>query len=238
LEVSAVPSRKSLLAELPYVQLEVSGTSALVGADESDPGSQDWFARVTATVASGPETSHWHHLDGAALRTKDLDKATTEATIFEASGLTLDLYRTDDPFASLDARSQDYAHFLGLFDADGELTEDLDCGAFGNSLVIIDRARLAPAWRGLGGVGRLLIGELLPWICSSPQLVAVHPFPTDLDREQKRDDAVFKPALEQVRRTWRSLAFEPFSDDVWVMHPEKRTHSDALEQLRHELIHQ
>lgn len=85
-------------------------------------------------------------------------------------------------------------------------------------MVIIDDVRLSPAWRGLGGVGRLLTGRLLRWISDQPRVVAVHPFPIDLDDDACQDPAVFDPAMRRVRGMW--VRFEPFTDDIWIMDPQ------------------
>ncbi|MFC9391173.1 hypothetical protein [Streptomyces venezuelae] len=34
-----------------------------------------------------------------------------------------------------------------------------------------------------------------------------------------------------VQRTWRSLGFEPFREDVWVMQPHLSAHGEAVERL-------
>jgi hypothetical protein len=127
---------------------------------------------------------------------------------------------------------------MGLFGSDGELVPELDerLAPLGNSLVIIDRAQLAPAWRGLGGVGKLLMGQLLPWICSDARAVALHPFPIDLGKEQGKDNATFTTALDKVKRTWGSIGFAPFTEDVWIMDPARVDHDNAMKELRKKLL--
>jgi hypothetical protein len=90
-----------------------------------------------------------------------------------------------------------------------ELAEELESSlnGGGGQVVILDRVRLAPAWRGCGGIGRLLTIRLLHWVCDNPQAVALYPFPIDLDRGQKKDDAVFGKAMKSVQRTWKSIGF-------------------------------
>ncbi|WP_410583766.1 hypothetical protein [Amycolatopsis sp. lyj-108] len=77
--------------------------------------------------------------------------------IFEANGLTIDLQHVDDVHDALDARSgRDQFGFVTLQNGLEDQIQSL-----GSHVVIIDRVRLAPAWRGLGGVGRLLTARLL-----------------------------------------------------------------------------
>ncbi|OLZ57589.1 hypothetical protein BS330_14880 [Amycolatopsis keratiniphila subsp. nogabecina] len=97
------------------------------------------------------------------------------------------------------------------------------------------RVQLAPAWRGLGGVGRLLTARLLRWICTDPRLVAVLPFPIDLDRGLLKDDSIFEPALEKVRRTWAALGFQPATDQLWIMDPADGAHESTITSSMHTL---
>lgn len=73
---------------------------------------------------------------------------------------------------------RDYEHFVPLFDKSGDLGLHGDLEDYlvnGTHVAIIDRAGIASAWRGLGGVGRLLIGRMLRWVTSQASLVATHP---------------------------------------------------------------
>ncbi|MDK0520558.1 hypothetical protein [Streptomyces sp. ML-6] len=157
-----------------------------------------------------------------------------ELTILSMSGLTVDLWRVGSIYVSLDARDADYAHFMPLFEEAGEigLHPDLEEGLVsGDQIVIIDRVRIAPAWRGLGGVGRLLIGRLLRWVAGQAALVATHPYPIDIPVSE-RDDTEREAREEAViQRTWQSLGFEPFREDVWVMQPYLSTHDEAVGRL-------
>ncbi|MBE1467427.1 hypothetical protein [Kibdelosporangium phytohabitans] len=229
--------RESLLTQLEHVQLRLHGEAALVGADETDPGTLDWNASAYISIfADEDEGNHpWHAADGVALARTTRNSDHTELVMFEADGLIVDLQHVDDVFDALDARSQDYADFIpifgrthsfGILNLVSDLEETLEPG--GNRVVIVDRVRLAPAWRGLGGVGRLLTGRLLRWVCDDPQVVVVHPFPTELDQDALDDPAVFDPAMQRVRQVWASLGFERHTDDIWFMDPRLTTHSDAL----------
>ncbi len=77
-------------------------------------------------------------------------------------------------------------------------------------------------------MGRLLTARLPRWVCDEPRIVAVHPSSIDLDSHQRRDDEVFIPAMQQVRRTWASLGFEPFTDDLWIKAPRSSAHDKAV----------
>ena len=159
-------------------------------------------------------------------------------TILQANGLVIDLWRVQDIFDALDARSQDYANFIPMFGERGpygevelieELEDSLELG--GSQVVILDRVRLAPAWRGCGGIGRLLTIRLLHWLCDDPRAVFLKPFPIDLDEDQQKDDAVFRKAMTTVRRTWKSIGFQPFSDDIWVLDPRTGSYERTVKKL-------
>ncbi|WP_413102419.1 hypothetical protein [Streptomyces sp. Inha503] len=163
----------------------------------------------------------------------------TELTIFSMSGLTLELSRIGRIYDSLDSRDSDYEHFARLFDSSGDLGlhPDLDdCLVTGTHVVIIDRARIdrariASAWRGLGGVGRLLIARMLRWTSVDAAIVATHPFPIDIPVDERDDEARVLREKAAVQRTWESLGFEPFREDLWVMKPRLRGHEDAVRRL-------
>lgn len=235
--------RDTLLRELEFAKIEVTGRSDLIGTDETDPGTMDWWARVTLTAFDQqPDQIDWDAVDGAALGEAKEMPGEREFTIFEASGLRIDREAVGDVSEALDARSEDYAKFVPLFsetrsfgfvDLVGGLEDETE-GASGEVL-IIDRVRLAPAWRGLGGVGRLLTARVARWASSQPSLVAVHPFPIDLDFADRQDATVFDPAMERVRRVWESLAFKQFDDQIWVMNPILVSHSEAVQRLEVEL---
>lgn len=231
--------RAAFLQELGYATIEVSGWSHLKGADEADQGTMDWSAKVIITVLDGdPLQTGWHEVDDAFLETTNGVDGEKRFTIFEAWGLRIDRKEVGDVSDALDARSADYAKYIPLF-ADtqsfgvvdlAEAIEDEIEGGSGE-VVIIDRVRLAPAWRGMGGVGRLLIARAVRWVCSEPSLVAVHPFPIDLSGEERKDKAVFESALDRVRRMWESLAFKQFDDDIWIMNPILAGHGEAVHRL-------
>ncbi|MEU6129551.1 hypothetical protein ABZ805_10300 [Saccharopolyspora sp. NPDC047091] len=235
--------RRSLLAQLDYVELAVSGRTSVVGSDLTDPGVMDWSAAATIRDPSdevGTELESDLRVDGIALSTTTTADHGQVLTLFEADGIIIDLTRADDVFDALDARSADDAHFLPLFDGEtgfSEIAEELDAtleiGA--SRVLIVHRVRIAPAWRGLGGVGRLLIGRTLAWMCTGSELVAVNPFPIDLGPHVSRDGELFADSLRQVQRTWASIGFNPFKDDIWIMDPALGAHERAIAEISREL---
>ncbi|MEV4143627.1 hypothetical protein AB0J40_08150 [Amycolatopsis sp. NPDC049691] len=234
-----------LLDQLKWVELRVSNHANLVGADETDPGTVDWCAAATVRVLPADEPDDvrpWYEDESTALSVKALDAEAIGVTILEANGLTIDLRHVNDLHDALDARSADYAEFIPLFGGrdrfgfvtlKGDLEEDVE--SLGSQAVIIDRVRLAPGWRGLGGVGRVLIARLLRWVCADPRLVAVYPFPIDLDRSLLDDESIFEPAFERVCRTWASLGFRPATDKLWIMDPADGEHENAVDRLEEAL---
>ncbi|MFI2734875.1 hypothetical protein [Streptomyces sp. NPDC018711] len=133
-------------------------------------------------------------------------------TILTTSGLTLDLWRIGNVYASPDSRDADHEHFAPLFEASGGLglhSEPEECLVSGDQVVIIDRVRIAPAWRGPGGVGRLPIGRMLRRVAGRAAIVATHPYPIDIPVGE-RDDAT-REAREKavVQRAWQSWGSRP-----------------------------
>lgn len=237
---------KALPGDVSRIRLTVGGEAALVGADTDDPGTMDWWGWATITEYPSvfddddeddvdPERLKQ---DGFALSTKDIGDGGLRMTILEAHGLMIDLWRVQNIYDALDARSEDYANFIPMFGEHGhygelELVEELEdlLEPGGSQVVILDRAWLAPAWRGCGGVGRLLTIRLLRWLCDDPRAVALKPFPIDLDEDQKQDEAVFRKAMTTVRRTWKSVGFQPFSDDIWVLDPRTGSYDRTVRRL-------
>ena len=213
-----------------------------------DPGTMDWWG--TASMSEWPlGDEDEDDLDperlkqsGFALSTEDLDGGGLKMTVLEAHGLLVDLWRVEDILSALDARSQDYANFIPMFGERGEygqleLAEELEASlnGSGGQVVLLDRVWLAPAWRGCGGIGRLLTIRLLHWVCDNPQAIALCPFPIDLDEEQKKDDAAFGKALKTVQRTWKSIGFEPFTDRIWILDPHTASFDRTVKKLSAQL---
>ncbi|MGI8331335.1 hypothetical protein ACRYCC_15330 [Actinomadura scrupuli] len=104
-------------------------------------------------------------------------------------------------------------------------------------LLITHEARLAPAWRRLGGVGRLLTGRLINVIAPNA-LVALKPFPVDVARDA---DGVAVPAdfdrlMPGIRRAWAVLGFEGYGEDLMVLDTTLTTLPQALKTLTADLL--
>jgi hypothetical protein len=119
-----------------------------------------------------------------------------------------------------------------------ELVDELQdkLALFGSQVVLVDRVRLATAWRSHGGIGRLLTARLLRWVCHEARAVALMPSPIALDeKQQEEDEAAFKQEMAKVRGTWKSLGFKPFGKDVLVMDPGMVYHDEAARKLARKL---
>ncbi|SFQ53633.1 hypothetical protein [Amycolatopsis rubida] len=110
---------RQLLAQLEWVELHLNNQASLAGSDETDPGTSDWWASATVRVLPDEDEADgiqpWYKAEGTALSTKRLDEESSDITIFEATGLTIDLQHVEDVHDALDARSEDYAKFIPLF---------------------------------------------------------------------------------------------------------------------------
>lgn len=232
---------KKLLGSLPYLTFQYSASSNLVGLDPHEIGSQDWSVTGSIETFDDGDDADEHWSEDPSTRLGELSQrdGETESIIFEMSGFTVDLQKTDDLRDSLDARSADSTHFMSLASGslDGlsdELVEFLDLD-HQSRLTIIDRVQLAPAWRGLGGVGRLLIGHALNWVAADSQCVATQPHPFFLSDGLERGPE-FTKALASVRHTWASLGFVPFREDLYVLH--STLHEEAVAALEEEFLDQ
>ena len=153
----------------------------------------------------------------------------------------LDLRQVQNPYESLDADSQELEAYGCLFDlGHGGLHPDLENMLqipLGEHVVIAERVRVAPAWRGLGGVGRYLASRLFRQMCCDPVLVATQPFPLDITRDDQgdTDETALKPALRQIQRTWKSIGFRPYKGDIWILDPSDSKHERAITRLEQRL---
>ncbi|MEU2233939.1 hypothetical protein [Streptomyces vietnamensis] len=235
----ATPAGVDLLPCLSRLELRFDSSASLVASDaHDDPATLEWDCRAVLPLREPDDEEAV--ADNARLLTPGISPAQTsrgehqELTILTVSGLTLDLWRIGNVYASLDSRDADHEHFAPLFDTSGDLglhSDPEECLVSGDQVVIIDRVRIAPAWRGLGGVGRLLIGRTLRWVAGRAAIVATHPYPIDIPVGERDDAAPEAREKAVVQRTWQSLGFTPFREDVWVMQSHTRDHDDAVERL-------
>ncbi|NEA77144.1 hypothetical protein [Streptomyces sp. SID13588] len=237
------PAGVNLLSHLDRLRLRFGSEASLVATGaQDDPATLEWSCSAVLRLWE-PEDAEMA-AENAALLTPGVSLSQmersecTELTIFTMSGLTLDLWRIGHIYDSLDSRSADYEHFARLFDESGDLGLHPDfeeCLISGTHVTIIDRARIAPAWRRQGGVGRLLIAHLLRLVAGRTAVVATHPYPIDIPEEERDDEARKVREMAAVQRTWRSLGFEPFREDLYVMQPHLRAHEDATKRLEQAL---
>ncbi|MEV4973728.1 hypothetical protein [Streptomyces scopuliridis] len=179
----AVPAGVEPLTCLNRLELRFDSAAFLVASDaHDDPATLEWGCRAVLPLWEPDDEEA--RADSARLLGQGMSLVEAfqgqrqELTILPMSGLTLDLWRIGHIYASLDPRDADYEHFAPLFDKSGDLGLHGDLEDYlvnGTRVAIIDRAGIAPAWRGLGGVGRLLIGRMLRWVTSQASLVATHP---------------------------------------------------------------
>ncbi|MBT2396006.1 hypothetical protein [Streptomyces sp. ISL-100] len=235
----AAPTGADLLSCLDRLQLRFDSQASLVARDaHDDPATLDWSCSAVLPLWEPDDeeaaADNMRLLAPGMSLSRKSGTEREELTLFTMSGLTLDLWRIGRIYESLDSRDADYEHFAPLFDRSGDLGlhPDLEeCLVTGTDVIIIDRAQIAPGWRGRGGVGRLLITRLLRWVAGRAALVATHPYPIDIPVEERDDEAREAREKSIVQRTWQSLGFEPFREDLWVMKPHLRAHEDAAEGL-------
>lgn len=137
----------------------------------------------------------------------------------------------EHPYHAMDAESGDLETVAAVlltsepeefddYGADLELVHPL------GRLLVLDRARVDPGYRGHGlGPAMVAVGldELLPG-CA---VAACIPAPTEGDRE----GPARKTAVEKLGRLWSTVGFEPFRDDVWILDPNTRDAEEAIERV-------
>ena len=156
--------QETLLSYLPDIVLSYSGRSHLEPLSVEDEETLDWSVSAILDVAPDDDDDdrksvEWTAAEGVSLGRVRPDKdGHASLRIWSMSGFTTDTFRIGANLRdALDARSTDSAHFLPLIQpSTGELLDVIDdeYNPMGLNLVIIERVRLAPAWRGLGGVVR------------------------------------------------------------------------------------
>lgn len=232
---------QTLLRVLPDVELGYTARSWLVPSDVDEDATVEWWAHGTLQAFPFDDDTGWVRADGVSLDEPVTDSdGAVHLTLYTGSGFTVDTSRVRNLADTLDARSADAAHFMPLVKpGSNELIDEIqdEFFAIGKDLVIVDRVRLAPAWRGAGGVGALLTATALQHLTVDAVAVAVHPFPYTL-AEDPTTHPQFAESLAGVRRVWASLGFGPLEaqDEVWVMDPGWVALGNAEERLRAELL--
>lgn len=215
----------ALRTQVAHLKTEVLlSTTSVADGDLLDyPGLAHWSSRATLQLwaedadEDDDDDSVWERDDVALTRTTTSDQARI-LTVARCSGLVLDLNDLP-PLVDLLDSDGDYAHFFPLFldSGYGVLHEDFDdlLEWAPTRVVILNRAEVAPAWRGMGGVGRLVTISSLRWVVDEETLVALHPFPLQFAGDDTRRG--FKTSQREVQRTWRSLGFKPWKHDIWYL---------------------
>ncbi|MGY1635432.1 hypothetical protein ACI78V_02110 [Geodermatophilus sp. SYSU D00742] len=212
--------------------------------DYDDRGVAKWSGEAYIEVYANPdcpdasdETAFLARGD-VALTRRPIPGAPGSETLVvaTASGLVIDVDAARNLATVLD-ESADFAHFMPLFFDRGELNihEDFDelIEGLGSRVILLDRAQLAPAWRGLGGVGRLLTARMLQWLLSGALVVVTQPAPFELSREE--DEPGYMAGLQQVRGVWGSLGFRLWQDDIWYLAPAMDDFGKAVANLEDRL---
>jgi hypothetical protein len=239
-------TQRTLPASLAYARINLQSEAKLFSHEpDDDPG----VLKVRATVSipdfaddalPEDESARAADIEGIALSIAPVNGGDKELTILHADGVLLDLYQIEDAFETLDASSAELLEFACLLDSESrEFHPDLEellCMPTG-SLAIIERVRVAPAWRGLGGLGRYLTARLIPWMFPDAAVVALKPFPIDVPRDDHgtADKTALGPALKQVERTWHSIGFERYKNGIWIMDPNATAHENAVADLEEKL---
>jgi hypothetical protein len=208
----------------------------------SDPGLLQVSATVSIYDSPDDDDTAVTGIEGIGLDVIEMASGDTEIIILRAEGLILDLDRIENAYDTLDARSQELEAYGCLFDLGGSGglhpdLEDMLEAPFSQLVVIAERVRVAPAWRGTGGIGRYLAARLLPYVCPQAAVVATEPFPLDVPRDMsgRADEVAVEPALRQVERTWKSIGFQPYKNGIWIMDPGAGEHERAVARLERSL---
>jgi hypothetical protein len=237
----AAANPRTLPASLDYADIEICSHAKLFGTDMDDPGVLRFTATVTIHEYPDDEEESVAQVDGIGLSVTSND-CVTDITVLRVEGLILDRYQVESAVESLDADSAELVEYACLFAPGGnnELDPDLESRLklpIGSRIVILERVRVAPAWRGCGGVGRYLTGRVLSWVIPDATVIAAQPFPLDVKRDGhgKVDDTTFKSALKAIQRVWKSIGFEPFHGDIWILDPSADKHERAMARLERKL---
>lgn len=235
--------------QLFTVDSHLSGS--IVADAEPDPGVLMWSGSAWYHVSAEdydeedyPEPDRAPRWDAAvekgyALSLRNQDEDFAQWQVLTMEGVIIDLYTASTSIPDeLDGMSADFGSLARIF-IDNEFHPDLleTIEGFGSRAILIDRVHLAAAWRGLGGVGRLLISRILRMVNTlDAAVVATIPFPIDLYTECEDPGAIrrhprFDEELRRVQRTWESLGFRQYNDEIWVMDPAKSHHNNAVRAI-------
>jgi len=231
--------RKSLLASLDQAEIRVQSKAKIFGSDADEPAFARAFCTIIIPALNDHDEESSPSIEGIGLSVTEAPAK--EIAILQVEAVILDIEGDQNSIESLEAGPEELRAYSCLLDPHegDELHADLESmlSVFGRHVVILERVRLAPAWRGLGGVGRYLTGRILPLICCDPAVFAMQPFPLDVIRDGKGNAG--KKEIERgaarLRLAWESIGFRPYKDDIWIMDPGSSPHEHAMAKLQSKL---
>ena len=151
--------------------------------------------------------------------------------------VAFDLFETENPYGLLDGENEDMSTIAKVIfkRSSGELAEDLEesLEGFGDRLLIVDRARLEPEWRGFG-IGTLLAASAIKMLSSGVRAVVCHPAPEDEPDSAapvRARTAQRKKAMEALGKVCSRIGFEQFRGGVWVLDLSLVTLDQCLAEL-------
>jgi hypothetical protein len=227
---------EELREALQLLELEVRLSAPLT--EQAGLGSRAvarWTGEGVLRISAFDVGGVWARDDVALTRRGD-DGGVSELVVATCTGLSIDLGHAGEAAAVLGS-FVDYGHFQPLLDPDRtsglavEVEERWSRRHHG--LVLLDRVELAPAWRGMGGVGRLVVARLLGWLAADARLAALQPFPTQFSGAG--DVPGFAEAHAKVQQVWGSIGFTPWRDDIWCLDPASADLRRALTRLEDRL---
>ena len=231
-------TRSSVLETLPRVRLRLGMDAPLTEyGDFDDRDIAHWSvdAVIPADDADEPEEPDSPPLPPQATLVP-VESGVEGVVVARCSGYLIDLEHATNLLEKFD-ETEDLSHFAPLLLGAGEyeLNADFDhlLDGFVSRLAILDRAEVASAWRGHGGVGRLLTARALQWVLTDTTLVVTKPFP--LQFSHRGDDPDFPAAVKQVRQVWKSIGFKKWKHDIWWMDPNQPNLTRAVHRLERDL---
>jgi hypothetical protein len=149
----------------------------------------------------------------------------------------VDLYEAGNPYGLLVGESPQLSEIAKVvFDREtGDLVEDLEeqLEAFGDRVLIVDRVRLEPEWRGFG-IGALLTASAIKMLSGGVRAVICNPAPID-DPDSAapgHDQPLHSKQVQALGEACARIGFEHFRDGVWTLDLNLVTFEESLARLR------
>jgi hypothetical protein len=192
---------------------------------------------LSGTLWSGKlEESIWKAEASVSSPDEDAGEEDRE-TIFRIDGWLFPLHLGTNMAMHLDAAHVDSEVFVPLTDSHGRLRDKYAHG-LGEHLVIANMARLAPAWRGMGGVGRYLAGSVFLMLRDMAACIAMHPSPYELTEHYglgNVPDDEWDSSKERLTKLWRTLGARSAPGGNLVIDPSLIHLDRAVERLGRKL---